>query len=300
MRLEPATTGFTRGAAPSIRAFGIGVLILVLWTLWQCVAVEAMRLPWEDEILYTLPSVNWATGGPFALPQLGHFMEADSGWRWHMPLFPMLAAIWVKAFGCQLPVLRLFSLLPATFMAFLLARCCVRLAGQRDWPWLLFWLGIILGDKSIVMNSLSGRMEFWCLLAVIGSLTLALNWRNSSGAVWAGVLLGLVSGAMEGAARTKLIPADLNRFFIFGAYGSDSPDRTELTSIAIEKAIRLHAGLTPSEVFVVGDTPRDIEAAKAAGAVSVGVATGNYSVAQLADAGGDHVIESLEKPFPGL
>jgi phosphoglycolate phosphatase len=42
----------------------------------------------------------------------------------------------------------------------------------------------------------------------------------------AGVLLGLVSGAMEGAARTKLIPANLNRFFIFGAYGSDSPDRS--------------------------------------------------------------------------
>jgi phosphoglycolate phosphatase len=116
----------------------------------------------------------------------------------------------------------------------------------------------------------------------------------------AGVLLGLVSGAMEGAARTKLIPANLNRYFIFGAYGSDSADRAELTTIAIEKATRLHAGLTPSEVFVVGDTPRDIEAAKAAGAVSVGVATGNYSVAELGEAGGDHVLESLEKPFPGL
>jgi len=33
----------------------------------------------------------------------------------------------------------------------------------------------------------------------------------------AGVILGLVSGAMEGAARTKLVPADLNRFFVFGA-----------------------------------------------------------------------------------
>jgi phosphoglycolate phosphatase len=92
----------------------------------------------------------------------------------------------------------------------------------------------------------------------------------------AGVLLGLVSGAMEGAARTKLIPANLNRFFLFGAYGSDSPDRAELTGIAIEKASRLHAGLTPAQVFVVGDTPRDIDAARKEGAVSVGVAPGNY------------------------
>ena len=116
----------------------------------------------------------------------------------------------------------------------------------------------------------------------------------------AGVMLGLVSGAMEGAARTKLGPANLNRFFIFGAYGSDSPDRTELTKIAIEKAARLHAHLTPAQVFVVGDTPHDIDAAKAAGAVSVGVASGHYSKAEMESAGGDHVLGSLEETFPGL
>jgi phosphoglycolate phosphatase len=116
----------------------------------------------------------------------------------------------------------------------------------------------------------------------------------------AGVLLGLVSGAMEGAARTKLIPANLNRFFIFGAYGSDSPDRAELTGIAVEKATRLHAELVPSQVFVVGDTPRDIDAARSAGAVSVGVATGHFSVDELSKAGADHVLGSLVEPFPGL
>jgi phosphoglycolate phosphatase len=116
----------------------------------------------------------------------------------------------------------------------------------------------------------------------------------------AGVTLGLVSGAMEGAARTKLMPGNLNRFFVFGAYGSDSPDRAELTELAIAKATRLHAGLTAGQVFVVGDTPRDIEAAQAAGAVSVGVATGHYSTAELQAAGADHVLASLEETFPGL
>ena len=116
----------------------------------------------------------------------------------------------------------------------------------------------------------------------------------------AGVLLGLVSGAMEGAARTKLIPANLNRFFLFGAYGSDSPDRAELTGLAIEKAGRLHTQLTPAQVSVVGDTPRDIDAARKAGAVSVGVATGKYSVADLSEAGADHVLSSLTEPFPGM
>lgn len=115
----------------------------------------------------------------------------------------------------------------------------------------------------------------------------------------AGVLLGLVSGAMEGAARTKLIPANLNRYFIFGAYGSDSPDRAELTGIAIEKATRLHAHLTPAQVFVVGDTPHDVDATRQAGAVSVGVASGHYSVDELAKAGSDHVLGALTEPFPG-
>ena len=116
----------------------------------------------------------------------------------------------------------------------------------------------------------------------------------------AGVMLGLVSGAMEGAVRTKLIPASLNRFFIFGAYGSDSPDRAQLTSLAIDKASRLHDQLTPAQVYVVGDTPHDIEATKAAGAVSVGVASGKHSTDELMAAGGDHVLQSLEDPFPGL
>lgn len=116
----------------------------------------------------------------------------------------------------------------------------------------------------------------------------------------AGVILGLVSGAMEGAARTKLVPANLNRFFVFGAYGSDSPDRTELTGLAIGKASRLHPQLAPSQVYVVGDSPHDIEATNASGAVSVGVASGHYSVAQLETAGGVHVLRSLEDRFPGL
>jgi phosphoglycolate phosphatase-like HAD superfamily hydrolase len=116
----------------------------------------------------------------------------------------------------------------------------------------------------------------------------------------AGVTLGLVSGAMEGAARTKLQPGKLNRFFTFGAYGSDSPDRAELTKIAIHKARLLHGRLESGDVMVVGDTPRDIAAGADAHAVSVGVASGHYSVDQLRAADADHVLASLEETFPGM
>jgi phosphoglycolate phosphatase len=152
-----------------------------------------------------------------------------------------------------------------------------------------------------------GKLYAQYLLHLAEDILTSEQYRVLPGAVQtleklgeAGVTLGLVSGAMEGAARTKLIPANLNRFFVFGAYGSDSPDRAELTRVAIAKAARLHGGLSPAQVFVVGDTPHDIEASTAAGAVPVGVASGHYSTDELLAAGGVHVLASLEDPFPGM
>jgi phosphoglycolate phosphatase-like HAD superfamily hydrolase len=117
----------------------------------------------------------------------------------------------------------------------------------------------------------------------------------------AGTMLGLVSGAMEGAARVKLSRADLNRFFVFGGYGSDSDDRAMLTRVAIDKAATLHGhNVTPDRVFVVGDTPLDIEAARAVGAVSVAVASGKFSVEELRSSGARYVLTSLAARFPEM
>jgi phosphoglycolate phosphatase-like HAD superfamily hydrolase len=57
--------------------------------------------------------------------------------------------------------------------------------------------------------------------------------------------------------------------------------------------------IDPAAIMVVGDTPRDVAAARAVGAVSVCVATGEYSVEQLQQAGADHVLETFAAaPFP--
>ena len=106
---------------------------------------------------------------------------------------------------------------------------------------------------------------------------------------------------MEGAARVKAGPGKLGRHFVFGAYGSDSADRGEVTRLAVAKAGHLHGrALNPSEVYVVGDTPLDIQAAHAAHATAVGVATGKYTVEELRGANADHVLGSLAEPFPNL
>ena len=116
----------------------------------------------------------------------------------------------------------------------------------------------------------------------------------------AGVLLGLTTGGLEGAAHAKLGRARLNHFFLVGGYGSDSEDRTTLTRTAIERGKRmLEAPLDLGDVFVVGDTPLDIAAAEGVGAVSVGVASGRYGVHELSAAGADHVLASLAERFPG-
>jgi phosphoglycolate phosphatase-like HAD superfamily hydrolase len=114
-----------------------------------------------------------------------------------------------------------------------------------------------------------------------------------------GILLGITSGAVEAAAHIKLARAGFNRYFPFGGYGSDSADRVELTKRAIEKGSALIGDpIDPSHVFVVGDTPKDIEAAHGAGCVAVGTATGHYSREELEAAGAEYVVDSLREPFP--
>jgi phosphoglycolate phosphatase len=114
-----------------------------------------------------------------------------------------------------------------------------------------------------------------------------------------GYLLGITTGGVETASHIKLERGHLNRYFHFGGYGSDSPDRTKLTRKAVERASMILAHrLSRDEVLVVGDTPLDITAAHGADAVGVGVASGHYAKDELKEAGADYVLESLEEELP--
>jgi len=116
-----------------------------------------------------------------------------------------------------------------------------------------------------------------------------------------GIMLGLTTGNVEEAAQIKLARADLNRFFSFGGYGSDSPNRTELTKKALERA-ELVSGdsLDRKRCLSCGDTPRDVEAGHGAGIRVVGVATGEYTVEELLEAGADAAVRSLREGLPLL
>jgi phosphoglycolate phosphatase-like HAD superfamily hydrolase len=114
-----------------------------------------------------------------------------------------------------------------------------------------------------------------------------------------GVLLGIVTGNIEAAAHIKLARGDLNRFFAFGGYGSDSRDRTELTKKGIERGGEvLGSPLDLEATIAVGDTPRDVQAGHGAGIKVVGVATGAYSVEEQTAAGADWAIPDLTAGLP--
>jgi phosphoglycolate phosphatase len=114
-----------------------------------------------------------------------------------------------------------------------------------------------------------------------------------------GYLLGLVTGNVEAAAHVKLHRAELNRFFSFGGYGSDSTDRGELTRVALKRGELVYGeSLSPAQAISLGDTPHDVEGAHAAGIACVGVGSHHFSVEQLREAGADYVVGSLTEPLP--
>lgn len=108
------------------------------------------------------------------------------------------------------------------------------------------------------------------------------------------IVLGLVTGNVEQGARLKLDHFGLWDAFEVGAFGSDDHGRDQLPAIAIERAeAKTGRRFRGTEVVVVGDTPADIQCARAVGAIAVAVATGNPSRQILADCEPDMLLDSM-------
>ena len=106
----------------------------------------------------------------------------------------------------------------------------------------------------------------------------------------AGPLLGIFTGNIRPTAWSKLRHAGIDRFFSFGAYGDDHHDRREITRAAIRRA--------PADApvsLMIGDTPLDIQAAKANNLTAIAVATGWVKAEELAEAGADLVLDDFSR-----
>ncbi len=96
-------------------------------------------------------------------------------------------------------------------------------------------------------------------------------------------LVGLLTGNIERGARAKLRSTGLLPLFRVGAFGSDDGDRRRLPAIARARARALMGHeISCGHVTIIGDTPLDVDCARACGARAVAVATGQHAPEELA------------------
>lgn len=106
--------------------------------------------------------------------------------------------------------------------------------------------------------------------------------------------LALLTGNIARGAALKLESAGIDRYFRFGAFGSDCEHRSGLPPIAVERA-RSHTGrnFIGQAVVVIGDTPHDVTCGQALGVFTVAVATGRHSRDDLLAAGAHVALSDL-------
>jgi phosphoglycolate phosphatase-like HAD superfamily hydrolase len=109
-------------------------------------------------------------------------------------------------------------------------------------------------------------------------------------------LIGLLTGNILLGAQIKLRHFQLWGCFAMGAFGDDHEDRNELARVARARGSqRLGAKLRGEEILVIGDTPRDIECARAIDAKVLAVATGLTKRERLHQDQPTWAVETLEE-----
>jgi phosphoglycolate phosphatase-like HAD superfamily hydrolase len=104
-----------------------------------------------------------------------------------------------------------------------------------------------------------------------------------------GYHLGILTGNLQSIAETRLGNSGIGGYFKTGGYGSDNIVRSKLVDHAIE---RYGKEIQRSDIYLIGDTPLDIKAAREAYTKAIGVATGVYSTLDLSSA--DFVLKNFK------
>ena len=95
----------------------------------------------------------------------------------------------------------------------------------------------------------------------------------------AGRLLGIVSGNLETIGWAKVQAAGLRGYFDFGSFSDRNEMRADIFRHGLAEA-RRRLG-REGEIYLVGDTPSDIRAAREVQAPIIAVATGTFTREQL-------------------
>ncbi|MEU1365007.1 haloacid dehalogenase-like hydrolase [Streptomyces sp. NPDC005803] len=105
----------------------------------------------------------------------------------------------------------------------------------------------------------------------------------------------VLTGNIADNARVKVAAFGLDPLLdlAVGAYGADALQRPDLVAVARERAQRLRGAPDGVPVVLVGDTPRDVEAALVTGSEIIAVASGVHSTEELEAAGARTVLPDL-------
>jgi len=114
------------------------------------------------------------------------------------------------------------------------------------------------------------------------------------------VAVGLLTGNMEKGAMTKLTHFAIEHHFEFGGYGERHYDRADVAREALAAARQNNDNVLTEQVWVIGDTPLDIQCARAIDAHVVAVCTGLHSREELAAEHPDLLLDDLADPTPFL
>jgi phosphoglycolate phosphatase len=107
--------------------------------------------------------------------------------------------------------------------------------------------------------------------------------------------MGLVTGNMEAIAWLKLEKVGLKKYFKFGGFGDRVVKRSSLVKDAIAESEKSLGKINYKNIFLVGDTPRDILGGQKVGVKTIGVATGDFSNDELNHAGADFILDDLKE-----
>jgi phosphoglycolate phosphatase-like HAD superfamily hydrolase len=112
------------------------------------------------------------------------------------------------------------------------------------------------------------------------------------------VAVGLGTGNVRRGAFAKLSRGDLDGAFSFGGFGCDAEDRIELLRAGAKRgADALRLSIEECSIVVIGDTPKDVAAARGLGARPIGVGTGGYTASDLRNCGAESAFDTLEDPL---
>ena len=115
------------------------------------------------------------------------------------------------------------------------------------------------------------------------------------------VVLSLLTGTYAEGAWIKLRHFRIEQYFEFGGFGDHHPHRDDVARLALRNAeTRLGRDVDRTRMMVIGDTPADIQCARAIQARVMAVATGTYSAAELGAHAPDHLFEDLAGTFEVL